>query len=63
MEHSSLINCLEYCTEYFESKDNSLIRDLWFFIALQGQGILDEDLKQIYCGGQNQTDNLESSNP
>jgi len=63
MEQPSLINCLEYCTEYFESKDNSLIRDLWFIIALQGQGILYEDLEQIYCSGQNQTDHLESSNP
>jgi hypothetical protein len=49
MDEGSLIHCLEYINSYLKERKNSNILELWHIIGMQGPGILYEDLKEIMC--------------
>jgi hypothetical protein len=58
IDDESLIHCLEYCTEYFTSRKDSQILDLWSFIGMQGPGILYDDLKEVF-GQEREEDKMD----
>jgi len=47
IDDESLVHCLEYCTQYLETKEDQTMLELWYMIGTQGPGILYEDLVEI----------------
>lgn len=47
IEESALIDSLEYCTNHFLAKGRRLL-ELWYMIGVQGPGILNTDLSEIF---------------
>jgi len=47
LQYESLLDSLDYCTEYFEQlsdKESTPILEMWYMIGLNGPGILRRDL-------------------
>lgn len=47
IEETALIDSLEYCTSHFQAKGRRLL-ELWYMIGVQGPGILNTDLLEIF---------------
>lgn len=56
VDDNSLINCLEYCTNYFNSREDDSALRLWYLIGTQGPGILLDDIKEIITAGKSVED-------
>lgn len=56
IDDDSLLNCLEYCTNYLQKRNDKSALRMWYLIGTQGPGIFYEDIKEIWSSAKPDSD-------